>query len=95
MKFVSVRDFRSRSAQVWKQLKQVDEMVITSNGKPVALLTALSDENLESMLNNIRKAKAMAAASALQLQSIQSGRNKMTMSDINREIAEVRKERKQ
>ncbi len=93
MKFLSVRDFRSKSAQVWKQLRKEDEMVITSNGKPVALLTALSDENLEETLKTIRKARAMAAVTSMQLQSAQRGTNKLKINEINKEIAAVRKMR--
>jgi antitoxin (DNA-binding transcriptional repressor) of toxin-antitoxin stability system len=91
MKFVSVRDFRSKSAQVWKILKNDDEMVITSNGRPMALLTSLTDENLEQTLKTIRKAKAMAAVSSMQLKSLQSGNNKMSLTEINREITLQRK----
>ncbi len=93
MKFVTVRDFRSRSAQVWKQLRQENEMVITSNGRPIALLASLTDENLNDTIKNIRKAKAMAAMSAMQLKSVQSGNSKMTPNEINREIADVRRGR--
>jgi prevent-host-death family protein len=91
MKFVTVRDFRSKSAQVWKRLKSEDEMVITSNGRPLALLTPVSDDNLEQTLNTIRRAKAIAAVNSMQLKSLQSGNNKMTFSEINREIAQQRK----
>ncbi len=93
MKFVSVRDFRSKSAQVWKQLKKEDEMVITSNGKPVALLTSLSDENLEETLKTVRKVKAMAAVTAMQLRSAERGNDKLKINEINKEIAAVRKGR--
>ena len=90
MKFVTVRDFRSRSAHIWEQLKTEEEMVITSNGKPVALLTPLTDENLETTLQSIRKAKAMAAISSMQLQSMRSGNNTMSSVEITREITAVR-----
>lgn len=93
MKFVTVRDFRSSSARIWEQLKTEDEMVITSNGKPVALLTPLTAETLESTLRSIRKAKAMAAVGSMQLQSMQSGNNHLAAAEITREIAAVRKER--
>ena len=92
MKFVSVRDFRSKSAQVWKNLKNDDEMVITSNGRPMALLTSLTDDNLEQTLKTIRKAKVMAAVSSMQLKSLQSGNSKMSLTEINREIALQRKD---
>lgn len=67
-------------------------MVITSNGRPMALLTSLTDDNLEQTLKTIRKAKAMAAVSSMQLKSLQLGNNKMPLTEINREIALQRKE---
>jgi prevent-host-death family protein len=94
MKFVTVRDFRSRPRQVWKQLEKQEEMIITSNGKPVALLTSLSDETLENTLKTVRKAKALAAISSMQIKSMEKGTNKLTLGQINEEISEVRKARK-
>jgi hypothetical protein len=41
MKFVSVRDFRASSANIWKTLPEEQEMVIANNGKPIALLTPI------------------------------------------------------
>jgi prevent-host-death family protein len=93
MKFVTVRDFRSKSAKVWKQLAQEDGMVITSNGKPVALLTSVSDEKLESTLKNLRKAKAMTAAASIQVKSMQRGTGTMSLAEINNEIARARRDR--
>ncbi|RPI70123.1 MAG: type II toxin-antitoxin system Phd/YefM family antitoxin, partial [Geobacteraceae bacterium] len=40
MKFLSVRDLRGKSAQVWKELPAEREMIITSNGRPIAILAA-------------------------------------------------------
>ena len=51
MQFVSVRELRGRSAAVWKALADEKELVVTSNGKPIALLTATSEESLEDSLN--------------------------------------------
>jgi len=47
MKFITVKDIRTTPAQIWKQLPEEHEMMITNNGKPIALLTPLSDANLE------------------------------------------------
>jgi hypothetical protein len=52
---------------------------------------AKSDDNLNQKSKNIQKAKAMAAVSSMQLKSLQSGNNKMSLSEINREIALQRK----
>jgi antitoxin (DNA-binding transcriptional repressor) of toxin-antitoxin stability system len=92
MKFVTVRDFRTESAKIWASLPQEQEMVITNNGKPVALLTPISDKTLEETLSAVRRAKAMNAVKVLQQQSIKNGTDKMTLEEINAEIKKARKE---
>ena len=93
MKFVTVRDFRTSSANIWKILSKEQEMVITNNGKPIALLTPISDETLEENLSAIRRAKAINAVKLIQQQSVKNGSDKMTLSQINSEIKKARKER--
>ena len=94
MKFVTVRDFRSSSANIWKNLPVEQEMVITNNGKPIALLTPLSDQNLEDTLSSVRRARAVNALKLIQQESIKNGTNKLTLKEINNEIKMVRTERK-
>jgi antitoxin (DNA-binding transcriptional repressor) of toxin-antitoxin stability system len=93
MKFITVRDFRSRPAKVWKDLKKSDEMVLTSNGKPIALLTSVSEENLEDTLRVVRKAKAMASVFSIQTDSVAQGKDMLSLAEINREIATTRRSR--
>jgi antitoxin (DNA-binding transcriptional repressor) of toxin-antitoxin stability system len=94
MKFISVRDFRTSSAGIWKKLPEEQEMVITNNGKPIALLTPLSDKTLENTLASIRQAKAINAVKLIQQESVSKGKNKITMEEINEEIKRIRKESK-
>ena len=94
MKFITVRDFRTSSAAIWKTLPQEQEMVITNNGKPVALLTPLSDRTLEETLSAVRRAKAINAVKLIQQQSLKNGTGKMTREEINNEIRLSRKERR-
>ena len=61
MQFISVRELRNRSAAVWKSLSEEKDLVVTSNGKPIALLSATSDETLEESLGAIRRARAQSA----------------------------------
>jgi antitoxin (DNA-binding transcriptional repressor) of toxin-antitoxin stability system len=94
MKFITVRDFRTSSAAIWKTLPQEQEMVVTNNGKPVALLTPLSDRTLEDTLSAVRRARAINAVKLIQQQSVKKGTNKMTLEEINKEISLSRKERR-
>ena len=93
MKFLSVRDLRGKSAQVWKELLEEREMVVTSNGRPIAILAAITESNLEESLSAFRQARAVEAVVSLQRRSIQQGTNKISMDEINEEIKAVRKKR--
>jgi len=93
MKFLSVRDLRGKSAQVWKELLEEREMVVTSNGRPIAILAAITEANLEESLSAFRQARAVEAVVSLQRRSIQQGTSKISMDEINEEIKAVRKNR--
>ena len=91
MKFVTVRDFRTSPAQIWKQLPEEQEMVITNNGKPIALLTPLSDANIEDTLKAVRKARALNAVKRMQEVSMQNGNLLLRDEEIQNEISESMK----
>jgi len=93
MKFISVRDLRGKSAQVWKELPQEREMIITSNGRPIAIIAAISDSTLEESLSAFRQARAVEAVASLQRRSVEMGNDKITMGEIDAEIKVVRKKR--
>lgn len=93
MKFLSVRDLRGKSAEIWKLLPKEREMVITSNGRPVAILAAITESNLEESLSAFRQARAVEAVASLQRKSVEQGTDKLTMDEINAEIKAVRKKR--
>jgi prevent-host-death family protein len=59
MRFISVRDLRNKSAEVWKDLPGEREMIITSNGRPVAILASVNESNLEESLSAFRQARAI------------------------------------
>ena len=94
MKFLTVRDLRSKSAQIWKELTDEQEMVITNNGRPVAILSATNESNLETSLNSIRRARLADAVSSIQEESIRNKTNNITQEEIDEEIKKTRKARK-
>ncbi len=91
MKFITVRDLRTTPAQVWKQLSAEQEIVITNNGKPIALLTPLNDEDMEDTVTAVRKARALAALKKIRGLAADRGLSEMTMEEINEEIREYRR----
>lgn len=94
MKFITVRDFRISSATIWETLPREQEMVVTNNGKPVALLTPLSDKTMEETISAVRRARAINAVKLIQQQSVRNGTDTMTLEEINKEIRLSRKERR-
>jgi antitoxin (DNA-binding transcriptional repressor) of toxin-antitoxin stability system len=93
MKFISVRDLRGKSAEVWKNLPGEREMVVTSNGRPIAILAAVSESNLEESISAFRQARSVEAVVSLQRRSLEQGTDSITAKEIETEIREVRKKR--
>jgi antitoxin (DNA-binding transcriptional repressor) of toxin-antitoxin stability system len=93
MKFLSVRDLRGKSAQIWKELHDEREMVVTSNGRPIAILAAINETNLEESLAAFRRARAIEAVVSLQRKSLAKGMDKISLDEINAEIKSVREKR--
>jgi hypothetical protein len=94
VRFVSVREFKGKSGKVWKDLIQEQDMVLTNNGRPVAMVSSIPDGNVESSLAALRKARALLAVEQMQTRSVAAGTDKLTMRDIEAEIAAVRRNRK-
>ena len=94
MQFVTVRELRNQSADVWRRLADEQEMVVTSNGRPIAILSAVAPENLEESLSAMRRARATAAVEAVQRQSVAAGTHRMARGDIQAEITAARRGRK-
>lgn len=93
MRFITIRDLRSKSAKIQRELPMEKEMILTSNGKPIAILSATSAERIEESLAMLRRLRAMEAVDLMQRRSVEAGTNRMSLKEINREIADVRKER--
>ena len=94
MKFVSVREFKGKSGKVWEDLAREKDVVLTNNGRPVALVSAIPDGNLEGSLAAVRKARAILAVEEMQRRSLAAGTDKLSPREIEAEIAAVRRGRK-
>ena len=93
MRFISVRDLNTKPREIWSKIKD-EEVVITSNGKPIALLSGVTEETLEKTVRSIRRSRALIALEEMQKKSIESGLDKLTDSQIESEIRAVRKSRR-
>lgn len=93
MSFVSIRDMRTRPGEVWKQLEEEGDLIVTSSGRPFALMIAAEGEDVEQLLLALRRAKAQLAVSRMRTQAAQKGLDRMTEAEIEAEIKQTRRER--
>ena len=91
MKFVSVRELRLKPGEVWKAAKVEKDLVITANGRPIAILTGVNEDTFEQELATIQRARALTALDRLHRISVKKGKHKMSAKEIQVEIDEVRK----
>ena len=94
MRFITVRDLRGHPTEVWRKLDDDRDIVLTSNGKPKAIITAVTEDDLEEKLAVLRQARAMAALRDVRRRAAEAGLHKMTLREINAEVAAARKERR-
>ncbi len=93
MRFISVRELSTKPKKIWVEMQE-EEIVITSNGKPIALLSGVTEKNLEKTLQSIRRARALMALDEMQKKSLKLGLNNLSDAEIEEEIRTVRKSRK-
>ena len=91
MKFISVRDLRGRTSELWRDLRQEKDFVVTNNGKPVAILTSTDADSFERSLRDIRQSRANSALADLQRDAAARGLDNLSMDEIDSEIQVSRK----
>jgi len=94
MKFVTVKDLRTSPVGILKKLPTEREMIITNNGKSVALLIPVNDEMMEETVSTVRRAKAVNGMKKMQKISATLGNDKMSLDDINAVVKDIRKNKK-
>lgn len=90
MDFLTVRDFRTSPRSTWRKLENHNKVVITNNGKPIAVMLGVDGASLEETLAAINQAEAMRLINKIQTQSVRNGTDTITMEEIDAEIAAVR-----
>ncbi len=89
MKFLSFREFRNNPGQV-RRLVRRDDLVLTVNGKPLGVLLAIENDDLDRTLALVRRARAQVALSRIRTASARKGLDRLSLDEVN---AEVRAER--
>ena len=93
MRFASIRDLRNRPKSIFGEKAGTEEVVLTSNGKPVALVVPIRGDRLEDELRVYRQARAQLAIEAMQRAAKTAGLDIMDQETIDGVIADVRQKR--
>lgn len=93
MDFISVRQLRTESAAVWEALATAKDLVVTSNGKPIAVLSTTTPATLEASLAALRQARAQLAVTAMQQRARETGADQFTLDEVNAEVQAARQKR--
>jgi antitoxin (DNA-binding transcriptional repressor) of toxin-antitoxin stability system len=94
MDYVTVRELRDKSGEVWQRIEAGEELVVTRNGKPFALLLHTQPAEVEATLRAHRAARLGAVLERLQTRARDSGASQMSDADIQAEIDAVRQEKR-
>jgi antitoxin (DNA-binding transcriptional repressor) of toxin-antitoxin stability system len=86
MRYITVRDLNTKPKEVWEKIKEAD-VIVTSNGKPIAILTGATEATLENQLRAL-------AMEDLQKTAADKGLDRWPEKKIEDEIRAVRKTRR-
>ena len=73
MNFYSVRDLRTQSKAMWSELSEGNEIVLTNNGKPSALIINIPDGCFDEVVRAVRQARAMIAFNSARQRAAKEG----------------------
>ena len=94
VKYVPMRDFRNRTAEIRKDLEAQQDVVLTAKGRPFALVSRVEPDTVEDEVRALRRARARIAVDRMRAQAKTAGLDKMTMEEIDAFIADVRRKRR-
>lgn len=93
MKTLTIRDFRTRPRQAQKDLAESGEAILTSSGRPVALMLRVDGDSLEETVAMMRRARGLQALDAARREARQTGLDRISMKEIDSVIARARRAR--
>lgn len=91
MRFITIRDLRTDTARLRRELQQDREIVVTANGRPFAVMTRVGPDNVEEEVLAIRRGRARAALSRIRAKAKADALDRLTMDQIGAIVSEARR----
>lgn len=93
VKLIAIQDLK-QPRQLKERLRAEKELLLTSDGRPVAVLVNLdASEDPETVIQSIRDSRSRLALSRVREAAARSGSSRMSLAEINRQIAAARRAR--
>jgi len=91
MKFMSTKDLGVTPENIWQTTERKQDIIITADGRPIAILTGVDENTFEQELETIKRARALRALDMIHKESVQKGIYTLSEEEIQAEIDSVRK----
>lgn len=91
MKFMSAREFRVNTGAMRRDLDRDEEVVLTANGRPFAIVSAVRPEWFDKELRAIRGARAKVALERAREGAARFGTAEMPMAEIDTIVGDTRR----
>jgi len=94
MKLIAIQDLK-QPRRLKERLQSEKELLLTSDGRPVAVLVHVdASEDPETVIQSIRDSRTRLALSRIRQAAASSNAARLSLAEINREIAATRKPRR-
>ena len=93
MKTLTIRDLRTRPREAQKTLAEAGEAILTSNGRPVALMLRVNADTLEETMETLRRARSLQALREIRREAKARGLDRLSGKRIDAIIAKSRRAR--
>lgn len=94
MKTVTIRDLRTKPREVQQSLSDGIDTLLTSNGKPVAIMLPVDAANVDETLELLKRARAQQAVRAMRRAAQAAGAHALGLKEIDELIAVTPKQRR-
>ena len=91
MKYISIRDLRGNTSAVRKSLARDGEIIVTANGKPIAVLAPVSPQSVEGTVTAIRRARFTRALEDAHSSAKEAGLSGLSAENVEAVVREARK----
>jgi len=91
MKIFTTEDLRGKASELRKAISREPPALLTASGEPIALLVPVESATLDETATAIRQARAQLAVKSIRQRGRKTGRDRMTITQIDGVIAATRK----